>query len=248
MRNKFMRQFTLVEIVLAFGVLVLLMTFSLYFFSGTKTLWNNMRSRNSAGAASSAALDVIASTLASSVSGSENNFLVVANPVSSAADTFVDIGTAPVGSELAYLTVTPRRLAGVSSNDGLYAVRVKLRVSDAPAEGKLVLQVVPAGTEAVAEFFRPLADSTLDFPPDAAEVVLDDLVSDFIVQLEPDAAAGRIRRPQAITLTLAFFDTAENYRLWRNNPTPEFRLEHERRITRKIAFDDIKILHDEVLR
>ena len=101
-------------------------------------------------------------------------------------------------------------------------------------------------TAGVADAFRHLNTAAVDFSAARREVLAEN-VSDFIVQTDP-AGNGLVNRPREITLTVAVFDSPENYQAWRKAPTAAFRQAHEQRYVRKVVFDDVEILHDEVLK
>lgn len=238
--------FTLIEMVLACGIFLLLMSICLVLFSAIQGSWNNLRGRNESSYNIRLVMDILTSSLESSVSGYGRNSFELHNAISGDSSVNLLVSDAQIKSDLAFFTLTSRKLASKEAADGMHAVKICLEEGVDPVKGELVMYSIPAGAADTADTFRNLNTQAADFSAARREVLAEN-VSDFIVQADP-AGNGLVKRPREITLTVAVFDSPENYQVWRKAPDAAFRQAHEQRYVRKVVFDDVEILHNEVLK
>ncbi len=236
--NKFLKRFTLVELMVSMGVFLILLTLLLNFFSGTRQVWKTLRERNDAYANARIAMDLMSELISCSV----------------ASDQIVGfyIGAKSNGNNsCTFLTSSNRTLEDTDARGGLGLYAVKLHLDEGTGSepnGFLRVTALPAGKAAGENFNNKAFDkNALDVGTGSGKLVIRSVSGLTFTKLTATAATNS--RPMAVEITLKVFDNQDNYLTWRKMPEGDdeekkaknkFRSAHEYTFSRVISFDDIE--------
>lgn len=232
--NKFLKRFTLVELMVSMGVFLILLTLLLNFFSGTRQVWKTLRERNDAYANARIAMDLMSELISCSV----------------ASDQIVGfyIGAKSNGNNsCTFLTSSNRTLedyTAASGGLGLYAVKLHLdEGTDSEPNGFLRVTALPAGKADGANFDNnAFAKTALDVGTGNGKLVIRSVSGLTFTKLTATSATNS--RPMAVEITLKVFDNQDNYLTWRKmsegDAKDKYRSAHEYTFSRVISFDDIE--------
>ena len=233
--KRFLRHFTLVELIMSMGVFLVLLTLLLNFFSGTRQVWKTLRERNDAYSNARIAMDLMSELVSCSVASDK----MVGFHFGSKSDG---------NNSCTFITNSNRTLEDTEAANGglgLYVVKLYLdEGSDSDPNGFLRMNAVPAGKADASNFTSGSIDKTALSIDGTGKLIIGSVSGLTFTKLTTTTDSNS--RPMAIEITLKLFDNQDNYLTWRNmkakNDSGEknFRAAHEYTFSRVISFDDIE--------
>lgn len=235
-KNKFLKRFTLVELMVSMGVFLILLTLLLNFFSGTRQVWKTLRERNDTYANARIAMDLMSELISCSVASNQ------------IVGFYISAKDSDGNNSCTFLSNSNRTLeeyAAASGGIGLYAVKLHLdEGTSSDPEGFLRMAALPAGKAAASNFDNNAFNKTaLDVGSADGKLIIRSVSGLTFTKLTN--TDGTHSRPMAVEITLKVFDNQDNYLAWRkmtkNSDTEkDFRAAHEYIFSRVVSFDDIE--------
>lgn len=235
-KNRSLKRFTLVELMVSMGVFLILLTLLLNFFSGTRQVWKSLRERNDAYSNARVAMDLMSEMISCSVASDQIVGFYITDKDSNG------------NNSCTFLTSSNRTLeeyAAASGGLGLYAVKLHLdEGDDSDPNGFLRMTALPAGKADVSNFDNnAFAKTALDVGTGDGKLIIRSVSGLTFTKLT--GTTNPHSRPMAIEITLRVFDNQDNYLAWRkmtknSDAEKNFRAAHEYTFSRVVSFDDIE--------
>ena len=216
------RRFTLIEMMVAMGVFMILLTLLLNFFSGTRQVWKTLRDRNDSFEKARVAMDIVTDLLTTSVADEGNVGFWV--PTTNDSCTFVTRTTRNLSSAAASGDDLSKEL------DNYYLAKIYVENG--------VLKLV--GQRMGNSFTVSLDTTTAPVPAGTAKNIIDAVRE---ITFKTLVGGSSSERCTALEVTLSIFDNKDNYEKYLDmadgDTKNSFRAAHEYVFTRVISFDDV---------
>lgn len=221
------QRFTLVEMMVAMGVFLILLTMLLNFFSGTRQVWRSLKGRNDVFEKGRIAMDLMTDLISGSVASKD----------------MIPFHVLDGDKSCEFITRSNRALAdsnAQSNGIGLYITRIYLNADD----GRLYVKSEAAGASSADNFDKNsfgkphlLATGTT-----GGKYIISSVGELKFTKLIEAQNSGN--RPMAIEIKLTVFENEEYYKKWKDETNSakkeELLAANGYTFSRVVAFDDIE--------